>query len=122
MEKIVEVDQFTGPCYSEGIIVFYRNGETVPFGKKEKKSYVYHIDMEDIDELALQYPEYIPSFNKKIYKSRTTWGYDVEKGLCKLMIENKLSLYRDYQGERIKISYRWVGPEWNPLTRPTRRN
>ncbi|MES1043544.1 hypothetical protein FOA22_03340 [Heyndrickxia oleronia] len=119
MEEVTaKVNKITGQTYGsqgEYIITFHMDNSTARYAKSYSKKYgYYHIDYDDIQSLQMHFPEYIPYKDNNYYgKYVIEWGYDVEEGLCKLMIEGKLTLERKKQDSKILVKFEWVGEPWD---------
>jgi hypothetical protein len=112
-EKIIEVTSFKGQSYGyQGepiIFTFHDESGAVPFFKYSSIYGKYHIDQEEIKALCDRYPKYIPDKNDVYYNGVVTdWGYDVEEGLCRLMMRKEmLKLSRlDH------VKFKWIGELW----------
>lgn len=121
-EQVVVVNQFVGPSYTEGHIGFRYDSAVVPFVIGDHYDSEYHITMNDINQLASTYPTYLSPFNRKTHKTVQNWGENiVEIGLCRLMMDNKLLLEREYNGYMVPVRFKWLGDMWKPRERTTKR-
>ncbi|MED4285342.1 hypothetical protein P4679_25805 [Priestia megaterium] len=121
-QKVITVNAFKGQSYGhkgkEVIIALHYYGNPVLFPIKHPentKTYgPYHLNCENIKNLRERYPDYIPAKDDPHYKGCVTdWGYDVEEGLCALMLENKLVLEREKNGQIYELTFRWDGERWD---------
>lgn len=117
-ERIIEVTAFTGQTYGyNGEIRISLHYEKLPIRFKKgttKKHGPYHFDNEDIAKLTKEFPEYLPQKENDHYQGYVTeWGYDIEEGLCQLMIEGKLKLKRTEYGKEFMVKYSWIGEPWD---------
>ncbi|WP_153127257.1 hypothetical protein [Peribacillus tepidiphilus] len=120
-ERVVKVNQFVGPSYTNGLFGFRFNQQIVPYSIGAHYGSIYHINMSMIERLAAEFPAYIKAFNKKVDKA-SEWGPQTEIGLCKLMMDGKLKCIRkDENGEDVLVHFTWDGPIWVPKNRPTKR-
>ena len=121
-EQVVLVNQFVGPSYTKGLIGFRYNNFSVPFVLGDHHDSEYHLTMSDITALAASYPSYISTFNRTVHRTYSNWGENVvEIGLCDLMMDNKLLLYRLYNGSEVPVRFKWIGDKWIPRERLTKR-
>ena len=120
-EKIVLVNEFVGPSYTNGLFGFRYHQEVVPFNIGNHHGAIYHLNMSTIESLAVEFPTYITAFDRKRDKV-SEWGPQTEIGLCKLMMEGKLRILREEgNGEKVTVLFFWEGPMWIPRNRPTKR-
>lgn len=120
-ERIIKVNEFVGPSYTNGLFGFRYNQELVPFSIGDHHGSPYHLDMGLIEALSSDFPEYITMFNPKREKV-SEWGPQTEIGLCKLMLDEKMKWIRkNNDGEEILVHFIWDGLIWQPKNRPTKR-
>ncbi|WP_341285555.1 hypothetical protein [Priestia megaterium] len=121
-QKTITVDKFKGQSYgykgNEVIIAFHYGESPVLFPinhpENTKRYGTYHLNYEHIKKLREQYPDYIPARDDLYYKgSVTDWGYDVEEGLCQLMLEEKLIVEREKNGQLYELTFKWNGDPWD---------
>jgi hypothetical protein len=116
-EKAVFVSIIKGQSYgsqSEIRISFHNDSGIALFPKGYSQIHgYYHLDDQDIYDLQENHPDCIPQRGDSYYQGYVTeWGYDVEEGLCLLMLEEKLFLDRHKQGYRVQ--YKWdTAKPWN---------
>lgn len=110
----VYVNRITGQSYgylSDIRISFHMDKQTVDYSRYSVNHGPYHLAQEDIGKLQSDYPQFIPKLGNPYYKGYVTeWGYDVEEGLCKLMI-NQLLLWDTADGKVVRFL-------WDPYTEP----
>jgi len=121
-QKVITVNAFKGQSYgykgNEVIIALHYYGSPVLFPIKHPENTTtygpYHLNYEHIKRLRDQYPDYIPARDDLYYEgSVTDWGYDVEEGLCDLMLEGKLVLEREKNGQQYELTFKWDGERWD---------
>ncbi|WP_050179722.1 hypothetical protein [Domibacillus robiginosus] len=111
MDQEIRVSRFVGVSYTKGKIAFGNKKAIVPYELGFHGEQAYHVDMQDLRELMEKYPDYLNSYNKQLYMTRSYWGQNnIEVGLCWLMKEGRVTLRR----QRQDIHFTWVGPDWNP--------
>ncbi|WP_108668955.1 hypothetical protein [Peribacillus acanthi] len=120
-ERILKVNEFVGPSYTNGLFGFRYNQEPVSYYIGDHHGSIYHLNMSMIEALATDFPAYIVVFDHKTDKV-SEWGPQTEIGLCKLMMDGKMNLVRkNKNGEELLIRFIWEGPIWIPKNRPTKR-
>lgn len=125
------VSRFAGQAYgfNEAIrIAFHNDSGLVRYPKGFDEHGYYHLDNRDIQLLSEKYPKYIPPIGHEYYDPERRnwvqeWGYDVEEGLCLLMMTDGLILPRKNQGITFECKYVWepTAPPWNAMKKRSRR-
>ena len=119
-EYVVAVNQFVGPSYEKGRIGFRFQKGVVPFVIGSHDGSKYHMEMKDLQLFMKKGEEWITPFEE--YEGNLIeWGkHEVEVKLSRFM-KKGLKVHRLLEERPVTVKFLWVGEEWNPKTRPTKR-